>query len=311
MFLYKLITYSSISFIAYKIIKSKLKKNDDIKYNIDKEIILEKDFHNDYNYQDKDNDNKTNNIKLNKNEFDKNKLINNHRKNNQEQYENNKEQYENNQEQYENNQLIVYHNENILNKNKNEIDIKLLNLSKDELKNKINNQKILIESCIYNINTDNILIENNSSNNYIIYNFNVLPKYNYKVLIDIVVNNIDNIKIIISDEKNKYIYNHTDNIENYSYDILNGIKTFNFILDNNEFTFDKSKIIYIHIYFYNKSNIIIDNIKCNVLQRNIIKSHDSLIIYKVNNSIYPIFTNVCNILNYNEKQYDDNTFLFL
>jgi hypothetical protein len=204
------------------------------------------------------------------------------------------------------NQLIIY--EKPYNKFKNNIDIDLFNLSKIELKNK-KNQKILVENCIYNESIDNVFIENEEINNYLLYNFNVYQNYLYKISVNIKVNNVDNIKIIITDnsESKKYIYNHLDNIENYNYNIEDGISNFSFILDNNEFIMNLSEqMIYIYIYFYKKDNIIIENISCNVIQKNSIKSQDSLIIYNVNNLVYPIFLDVCNILDYNKIHSDKN-----
>ena len=302
MFLYKLLTYYSISFLIYRIIKSKLdKQNSD---NLKKEII-------EINNNNSDNlkkeiieiDNKKCNIESldnsNKKEFNIKKMNNYELKIEKNNLNNNQTKIEKNNLNNNQTDLIIYKNIDKKIINKNNIDIELFNISKKELKNKYKHQKILVENNIYNQNTDNIIIDKESLNNYIIYNFNTYPNYNYKININITVNNIDNIKIIITDNINRYIYNHKDNINNYSYNQLDGIKTFNLIIDNNEFTFDKEKIIYVYVYFYNKNDIIIDNININVLQRNIIKSQESIIIYKVNNSINPIFTNVCNILNYN------------
>jgi hypothetical protein len=293
MFLYKLLSYYSICFLVYKIIKSKLKNN-----------IIKKD--NEFN---------ENSEEINENNLNKNNKDIEQNKTNLSESNRDKELFSEEQNSKENinkhnkeniNQLIIY--EKPYNKFKNNIDIDLLNLSKMELKNK-KNQKILVENCIYNESIDNVFIENELVNNYLLYNFKVYTNYLYKISVNIKVNNVDNIKIIITDnsESKKYIYNHLDNIENYNYNIKNGISNFSFILDNNEFIMNLSEqMIYIYIYFYKKDNIIIENISCNVIQKNSIKSQDSLIIYNVNNSVYPIFLDVCNILDYNKIYSDKN-----
>jgi hypothetical protein len=323
MFLYKLLSYYSILFLVYKIIKSKLKKYDiELNKNINKNNDIELNKNNDIEL------NKNNDIELNKNinknnDIELNKNINkNINKNNDIELNKNdninkklfpkilvKENNNKKIEIEENNQLIIYNN---LSLDKNNIDINLLNLSKNELKNK-KYKKIFVENCIYNKSIENILIDKDSLNNYIIFNFNVYPEYIYKISVNIKVNNIDNIKIIIKDENDEYTYNHLDNLEYYNYIDYDGINKFDFILDNNEFIINcedniQNKLIYIYIYFYNKNEIIIENITYNVFQKNIIKSQESLIIYNVNNSIYPIFTNVCNILDYIE---DENLLFFL
>ena len=281
MFLYKLLSYYSISFLIYKIIKSKIENKNNIKNTLDNKI--------------NENINCDNNI----NDINTKKIYKDYDINNINTKENYQKEHNN-----INNELILYHKQNIINKN--DIDIDLLNLSKKELKNK-NNKNILIEKIILNQNTNNIVIENNSSNNYLIYEFNVCSNHKYKIMGNILVNSINNIKIIIKDNLKSYIYNHIDNIDKYKYEHNKvGINTFEFIIDNCEFTFNNEKTIYIYIYFYNNEDITIKDININIIQRNIIKSQDAIIIYKVNDNIYPLFVNVCNILDYIDNENENN-----
>jgi hypothetical protein len=187
--------------------------------------------------------------------------------------------------------------------NNNSIDLELFNLSKEELK-KNSKKDIIIENILLDNKDTDIIIKQNNINNFLIYKFETNNNFLYKINCEINVNNIENIKLVITDESKKFIYDYKKNIVNY-----NTINNYQFILDNNQFTFDNKKIIYCYLFFDNKNEEInIKNISFNVIEKSIIKSVDSIIIFNINNKSYPLFTDTCNILDY--IKYTDNSPVF-
>jgi hypothetical protein len=79
-------------------------------------------------------------------------------------------------------------------------------------------------------------------------------------------NDIDNIKLIISNENKRFIYDYNEN--NIMND--NKIKEYGFILDN---YFETDSKIYIYLLFYNEllSNIKIDNIFIEIIEKPYVK----------------------------------------
>ncbi len=191
----------------------------------------------------------------------------------------------------------IYHNNNIDNITDNDNTTHIHNISTNSL---------IHTNIINNIHLDEKLILYDSFNNYtldeynyITFEFNTKINYNYKININIINDNIKNVKIFITDKYKDYSY--IQYIEN--------ITDFTFILDNNIFNINNinninnNQTIYIKLYFYFDqdyyTNDTVKNIRyvnINVIEKNILLSNSAIIIYKLNNDIFPIITNVKNIL---------------
>ncbi len=191
----------------------------------------------------------------------------------------------------------IYHNNNIDNITDNDNTTHIHNISTNSLihTNIINNihldEKLILYDSFNNYTLD--------ENDYIIFEFNTKINYNYKININIINDNIKNVKIFITDKYKDYSY--IQYIEN--------ITDFTFILDNNIFNINNinninnNQTIYIKLYFYFDqdyyTNDTVKNIRyvnINVIEKNILLSNSAIIIYKLNNDIFPIITNVKNIL---------------
>ena len=142
---------------------------------------------------------------------------------------------------------------------------------------------------------DDIVLD--ESNNFLIYNFESLKDKFYKIKCNIAINNIKNIKLVITDNKKKFIYNYLeeDIIYNYS-----------FIL--NHCYFNEDSPIYIYIFFYD-DYIKINNISMEIIENNIDKISDAIIIFNINDKYIPLFMNGSNILDYEE--YDNSSLFFM
>lgn len=241
LFFNKIFLYYSVSFIIYKIIKSKFKK----KY------ISE------------------NNVDYNNNIYNKTQI--NYQKNNQ-------------------NKVKDYY------------------MNKENIENRENKQ-IINESIITLIHNKNIELNNDNNLNY---DISVKANYLYKIICNIECENIDNIKLIIkeNDENNEFSYSSIENT-------TEKISKFSFILDNNIFSENDDKIINISLFFSNTKNnlndneiinININNFSLKVIEKDIVKKNNSIIIFDINGMKYPIFTDVSNIIEY--KVSTDNNLLF-
>ena len=186
------------------------------------------------------------------------------------------------------------------------IDIDLLNLSKKNNKIKIEKEIIILSE-----SKDNIKLHKN--NNYILYDFVSNKKNIYKIKLKLFGKGIHNIKLILSDDKKRFVYDYADN--NLT---ENNIEEYGFILDNN---FEIDGKIYIYLLFFNDSlndtfndtlndsfnNIIINNISIEIIEKPFVKE-DSIIIFNVNNKYIPLYPNKTNILDY--KEFTDNSNIF-
>ena len=161
------------------------------------------------------------------------------------------------------------------------------------------------ENTIFYIKENDISI-----NNFLAYSFNVKSDMYYKIKFNVDICDSQNIyitnsKLIITDEKNNnFIYESTDNINN-------------FVLDNNKFNINGK--INICIIFYhsisdikdivnnNSTDLVInsttvkDRLLCNsinfeVIECNYKKSNNSIIIFKTDEKTYPIYSDTLNIL---------------
>ena len=144
-----------------------------------------------------------------------------------------------------------------------------------ELKTDINSiEKVILSDIKNNFILDKIFVS---------YFFHAKKNVSYKILFLFESDdNINNIKLIISNKKKKYSYNFSD------YNLLKReIKKYNFILDNNIFFNEK---INIDILIYNnKDKINIKNINMKIIEKPILEDKIPLIIFNINEKITPIY----------------------
>lgn len=189
---------------------------------------------------------------------------------------------------------------NFFNKKKNDIEPKFdINIFKNIKKNEnIIKNKIILDETKENINLDKI-------NNFLLYNFESNRNRYYKIICKINTINLTNIKLIITDNKKRFIYDYNENNPNDD-----KILDYSFILDYNNFDIYDS--IFVYIMFYNDSeedNININNLSIQIIETIIEKKIDnSIIIFNINDKYYPIFTNEKNILDH--KEFNDTTPIF-
>jgi hypothetical protein len=235
----------------------------------------------------------------------------------------------------ENNQLVLYKNkDNNTNTNKNRISLKEIyeNFFNPNKKNN-NNKNINIEenidlslfekamkekkdkyvkvdktTIIYNKNFNNLNLD--SKNNFLTYQFNVKKGYSYKIKCNLLINNIKNIKLIITDNKKRFLYDFSQN--NHS---NKNIYEYGFVLDNNIFNIDGEIFIYL-IFYDDQKNFIfeIKNFIFEVLEYDINnnnKNNNAIIVIKVNNKNYPLLPNLNNIIDYSHSFNDKSSLFFI
>ena len=188
------------------------------------------------------------------------------------------------------------------NKKKKDKSIKYDTIDNDNIENNNLNPKSysILNDVKNNIKIDRVLTYTfiSKKNNY------------YRIKCKLLTNNtsnINNIKLVISDNEKKFIYDYSK--YNLFDDIIN---QYEFTLDFNNFDIDA--LINIEIFFYNKDNenIIIDNAVIDIIENNILTDNNSLIIFNINGKYNPIYSNISNILDYKDPLEDlinsDNLF---
>jgi len=159
------------------------------------------------------------------------------------------------------------------------------------------NRKKFEDNIILSEKKDNIIL--NNINNFLIFNFDVKENNFYKIKCYINTINIKNIKLIISNENKRFIYDCSENDND-------NINIFEFILDNNNF--ENNENISLYLMFYNDNdNIIINNLNIEIIEKNI-NNNNPIIIFNINEIYNPIYINENNILDY--KEYNDESSVF-
>ena len=197
-----------------------------------------------------------------------------------------------------------YSNENIEN-NHNEMEVnryfpKFTN--ENILKNKnslILSKKIYKETSIFKKCISNYIVPENDNCNNLVFNFETKNNNYYKIICKMILNNIENINLKISNNNKEFIYNIEESSK---------INEFSFVLDNNQFNNDN---ISINLYFYNDNKQIeINDLYIEIIEKPILKAIDPIIIFNINNNYKPIYINICNILDFidynNENEYNNN-----
>ena len=179
------------------------------------------------------------------------------------------------------------------------------NIKKEKIdKNILNtfNYTKLEDNIIFNDKKDNIIL--NNIDNFLIFNFDVKENNFYKIKCYLNTININNIKLIISNENKRFIYDCSES------DLLNdndNINIFEFILDNNNFENNENISLYLMFYNNNTNNMIINNLNIEIIEKNK-NNNNSIIIFNINEIYNPIYINENNILDY--KEYNDESSIF-
>ena len=174
-------------------------------------------------------------------------------------------------------------------------------LCEEKLNKKSIDKEILVfEKYILNY----IVPENDTFNNNLLFDFKTNDNYYYKIICKMTLNNIENIKLVITDNNKQFIYKTEE--------FLNKINEFSFVLDNNQFNHNEKILIY--LYFYNNNKQIeINDFYIEIIQKPLIKAIDPIIIFNNNNNYNPIYINVCNILDFTDykNKNNDNILFFI
>jgi len=177
----------------------------------------------------------------------------------------------------------IYQNYHIKKKiNYDELDPNILKL--------INEKKIDIVTITNNIilkeNKENIIL--NTDNKYLKYSFISKKEYSYKIKFSLNSKDIDNIKLIISNNKENFTYNYDQH--NLMRD---KIFKYDFTLDNNIFEDD---IIDIYLLIISSSTILnINNIFIEIIEKSI-NNKKSLLIITINKKNIPFYLETSNII---------------
>jgi len=159
------------------------------------------------------------------------------------------------------------------------------------------------ENIIFSDKKDNLIL--NNIDNFLIFNFDVKENIFYKIKCYLNAINITNIKLIISNENKRFVYD----CSNFDNDLLNNnINIFEFILDNNNF--ETNETISLYLMFYNNNNnnnMVVNNLNMEIIEKNI-NNNNSIIIFNINEIYNPIYINENNILDY--KEYNDESTVF-
>lgn len=213
-----------------------------------------------------------------------------------------------------NSSLIIYKPKKKSNYNLNEIYDNFFNNKKKKLNNKFDLSLININN---NDNSNRIILSENNNNfiinhNLLKFNFKSNKNSYYKIKFKVSINNIQNIKLIIANDKKRFIYDFYKNNLIDKYNIIN-INEYGFILNNNNFNIDDD--IHIYIIFNEdihntENNIYCNNYSINVTEYDANNINIPIIIFNVNNIYYPIYLENKNILDYNEH-IDTSTVFFI
>ena len=158
-----------------------------------------------------------------------------------------------------------------------------------------------------NLNPKSYSILNDVKNNikidrFLTYTFISKKNNYYRIKCKLLTNNlsnINNIKLVMYENEKKFIYDYS------KYSLFDTtINQYGFTLDFNNFDIDA--LINIEIFFYNKNNenIIIDNAVIDIIENNSLVDNNSLIIFNINGKYNPIYSNISNILDYEEPSED-------
>jgi hypothetical protein len=149
------------------------------------------------------------------------------------------------------------------------------------------NKKSIKEISIFKKCISNYIIPENDFSNKLVFNFEAKNNNYYKIICKMILNNINNVILKISNNNKEFIYNIEESLK---------INEFSFVLDNNQFNNDN---ISIHLYFYNNyEQIEINDFYIEVIEKPILKATDPIIILNINDNYKPIYIDVCNILDF-------------
>jgi hypothetical protein len=176
------------------------------------------------------------------------------------------------------------------------------NIKQNNINNKIKNNKLNND----NLNNNNIIIKNNvhlyDTNNFIHETFYVEKDISYKILCKIECINVKNIKLVLSNETKRFVYENN---------IIEHIEKYIFILDNN--IFNESENIHLYLFF---EPIVNDNMKITNfyldISDNNLKNHNTfsnpIVIFKMNDKYEQLYSNTKNILDFTD--YNDESDIF-
>jgi len=274
----KIIIAGYIINLIYKFIKKRNLNKEENNY-IDEELIFEKK-------SIKKNNRKYNN-EYNKNEYNKNEYNNKNEDNKYALviYKHKKKSNYNLKDVYDN-----FFNEKKKNLKKGKIDQNILNTF---------NYKKNEDVIIFSEKKNNIIL--NNIDNFLIFNFDVKENNFYKIKCYLNGININNIKLIMSNENKRFIYDCSELNDN------DNISTFEFILDNNNFENNENISLYLMFYNDNDNNMIINNLNIEIIEKNK-NNNNCIIIFNIDEIYNPMYINENNILDY--KEYNDESSVF-
>ena len=179
----------------------------------------------------------------------------------------------------------IYENNNLNNK-----------MNNDNLNNNMKNE---IQS------SNNLIIKTNielyDTNNFIHETFYIEKDKIYKILCKIDCVNVKNIKLILSNETKRFVYENN---------IIKHIEKYTFILDNN--IFSDSENIHLYLFF---EPIVNDNIKITNfyldISDNNLKNYtfsNPIVIFNINDKYEQLYSNTKNILDFTD--YNDESDIF-
>jgi hypothetical protein len=202
------------------------------------------------------------------------------------------------------NSLVIYKHKKMSNYDLKDVYNNFFNKMKYDM---MNNDQI---NNFYKKNEDqksNDLITKNNielydTNNFIHETFYVEKDMSYKIICSFESINIKSIKLILSNETKRFVYENN---------IITDIKKYTFILDNNIFTDSEN----IHLYIFCEP-IINDNIKiinfyldvCNNNQKNYNAFSNPIAIFNINDKYEQLYSNTKNILDFTD--YNDESDIF-
>ena len=174
-----------------------------------------------------------------------------------------------------------------------------------DLNNKMNNDNLNNNMKNEIQSSNNLITKTNielyDTNNFIHEIFYIEKDKIYKILCKIECVNVKNIKLILSNEKKRFVYENN---------IIEHIEKYTFILDNN--IFSDSENIHLYLFFEPivNDNMKITNFYLDISDNNLKNNTFSnpIVIFNINDKYEQLYSNTKNILDFTD--YNDESDIF-